>query len=234
MQVTRGRQMGFSLIEVLIASALTGAITMLCWGSFRSTFMAKSAIEAGGGRYRTVRLALERMTRDIQQAFLSQNEDSSQPERRTLFIGKRSNSFDELRFSYFGHQRLYADANEADSAQLWYGAMQDPRDKNAMNLIRRETRRLQYLKIDDNPGESDIICDNIRSLHFDYYDSRDKKWRDTWATTTIDGQPDRLPTRVKITLAVLDERGQEVPFVTEARVAMTEPLNLRAVDLVTK
>jgi hypothetical protein len=39
-----------------------------------------------------------------------------------------------------------------------------------------------------------------------------------------------LPGRVKITLTVRDERGHEVPFTTEVRIAMQEPLNLRAVD----
>ena len=47
---------------------------------------------------------------------------------------------------------------------------------------------------------------------------------------TADGQPDRLPSKVRITLTVRDERGKEVPFQTQARVFMQEPLNLRAVD----
>jgi hypothetical protein len=40
-----------------------------------------------------------------------------------------------------------------------------------------------------------------------------------------------LPSRVRITLTARDERGREVPFVTEARIAIQEPLNSRAVDV---
>ncbi|MCA1665080.1 MAG: hypothetical protein LC659_12565, partial [Myxococcales bacterium] len=44
-------------------------------------------------------------------------------------------------------------------------------------------------------------------------------------TNALDGQPDRLPSKIRITLTVHDERGKEVPFQTEVRVAMAEPLN---------
>ena len=77
--------------------------------------------------------------------------------------------------------------------------------------MRRETRRLSYLKIDEQPGEADIVCDDIIKLKLDYYDHRDKVWREEWQTTSLDGQPDRLPSKIRITLTVRDERGKEVP-----------------------
>jgi general secretion pathway protein J len=222
---------GFTLVEIMIAVAILAIVTTLTWGSFKSSFRTKSQIEAQSGRYRTVRIALERMAREISMAFLSQNEDTSQPERRTLFMGKRHTSIDELRFSYLGHQRLYQDANEADSAQVMYYEGRDRQDSRKINLLRREMRRLSYLKPEEAPGETDIVCDDVVTLRLDYWDPRDKQWRNEWVTTSADGQPDRLPSRVKITLTVRDERGQEVPFVTESRIAMQEPLNLKAVDV---
>jgi general secretion pathway protein J len=228
--VSSRRESGFTLIEVLVAVAILAMVMTLVWGSFNGTFKTKQQVEAQAGRYRTVRIALERLAREVSQAFLSQNEDTSQPERRTLFVGKRKFDIDELRFSYFGHQRLYQDANECDTAQVSYYAGRDPRT-NRPNLVRRETRRLTYLKLEEQAGEADIVCDDVVRLQLDYYDSRDKIWREEWVTNAADGQPDRLPSRVKITLTVRDERGQEVPFTTEARISMQEPLNLKAVDL---
>lgn len=224
------RARGFTLIEVMIAAAILAMVSALVWGSFKQSFATKAAVEAQSGRYRTVRIALERMARDLEQAFLSQNEDPGQPEKRTLFVGRHHNGLDEVRFSYYGHQRLYADANEADTAQVAYTTDRDRQDSRKTNLIRRETRRLAYYKAEDQPGEADIICDDIVSLKLLYWDARDKQWREEWITSSADGQPDRLPSRVKITLAVHDERGKEVPFTTEARIAMQEPLNLRPVD----
>jgi general secretion pathway protein J len=219
---------GFSLIEVMIAVAVLATVSTLVWGTFQGTFKTKSAVEAQAIRYRTVRVALERLSREISQAYVSQNEDTGQQDRRTLFVGKHKSDIDELKFSYFGHQRLYADADECDTAQIYYYGVRDRENSRKLNLVRRETRRLQYLKPENAPGEADIVCDDVVRLEFKYWDARDKQWREDWVTTSADGQPDRLPSRVKITLTVRDERGKDVPFQTEVRIAISEPLNLRA------
>jgi general secretion pathway protein J len=219
------RRRGFTLIEVMVAVSILAIVTTLTWASFKQTFSTKSAIEAQAGRYRTVRLALERMSRELSMVYTSQNEDTSQPERRTRLVGKHHNDLDEVTFSYLGHQRLYQDANEADTALVGYYAARDRDDSRKTNLMRRETRRLSNYKIDDQPGEADIVCDDVIKLKLDYWDHRDKQWRDEWVTTSADGQPDRLPSKIRITLTVRDERGKEVPFQTETRVALSEPLN---------
>lgn len=226
----RRRGGGFTLIEVLVAVSILAVVSTLVWGSFRETFNAKSTIEANATRYHTVRLALERLARETSQAFISQNEDSGQQERRTFFVGKRRSDVDELRFSMMGHQRLYQNANEADTSQvLWYGA-RDRDDPRKVNLVRRETRRLGNIKPELATGESDIICDDVVRLRIDYWDGREKPgnatgWKEEWSTLAADGQPDRLPTKVRFTLTVYDERGQEVPFQTEVKLMMQAPLN---------
>jgi general secretion pathway protein J len=215
---------GFTLIEIMVAVAILAIVTTLTWGSFRQTFSTKAQVEAQAGRYRTVRLALDRMARELAMAYVSQDEDTLQPERRTRMVGKRHSDVDELMFSYFGHQRLYQDANECDTALVAYYGARDRDNSRKTNLMRRETRRLSNYKVDDQPGAADIVCDDVIRLQIDYWDQRDKKWREEWLTTTADGQPDRLPSKVRITLTVRDERGKEVPFQTETRVAMSEPL----------
>lgn len=221
---------GFSLIEIMVSSAILAMVMVLTWGTFRGTFRTKAAVESQAGRYRTVRLALERLARELSMAYVSQNEDSGQQDRRTFFAGKHRSDVDEIKFSYFGHQRLYADANESDTAQVYYYGARDREDSRKTNLIRKETRRLQYLKPETAPGSADIACDDVVRLQLSYWDARDKLWREEWNTLSADGQPDRLPSRVKIVLTVRDERGQEVPFQTEVRVTMQEPLFLRGVE----
>jgi general secretion pathway protein J len=219
------RRRGFTLIEVMVAVSILAIVTTLTWGSFKSTFSTKAQIEAQATRYRTVRLALERMARELSMVYVSQNEDTSQAERRTRLSSKRHADLDEVTFSYFGHQRLYQDANECDTALVAYYAARDRDDSRKTNLMRRETRRLSNYKIDDQAGEADIVCDDVVRLKLDYWDARDKVWREEWNTVALDGQPDRLPAKIKITMTVHDERGKEVPFQTELRVAMAEPLN---------
>src|SRR5262249_54827117 len=159
--------------------------------------------------------ALERISREVSMAFLSQNEDTTQQERRTFFVAKRKMDIDELRFSMFGHQRLYADADEADTSQVAYYGGRALDDTRKMDLSRRETRRMSNIKMEQAPGRADILCDDVARLQFDYWDWRDKSWHEDWNTLSVDGQPGRLPSKVKITLVVYDSLGQEVPFVTE-------------------
>lgn len=217
---------GFTLIEVLIATSILAMVSVLSWGALDQAFKAKKNIETNAVRYHSVRLTLERLAREIPMAFLSQNEDTAQAERRTFFIGRRKNDIDELRFSYFGHQRMYADADEADTAQVSYYGARDRSDGAKLNLIRRETRRLGNVKFEQAPARADIVCDNVVRLQFDYYDMRDKQWREEWSTLGADGQGPRLPWKVKITLTVKDERGQEVPFTTSVHLPMQEALDL--------
>jgi general secretion pathway protein J len=220
-----GKRRGFTLIEIMVAVAIVAIVTTLTWSSFKSTFTTKQQIEATATRYRTVRLALDRMARELSMAYVSQNEDRSQAERRTRLVGKRHADIDEILFSYYGHQRLYQDANEADTALVYYYSARDRDDGRKINLMRRETRRLSNYKVDEQAGEADIVCDDIVRMQLTYWDARDKIWREEWTTINADGQADRLPSKIKIMLTVRDERGIDVPFQTEARLAMTEPLD---------
>ena len=226
MSAPRRRRGGFTLIEVLVAVSILAIVVGLTWGSFQQTFKAKATIEGNAVRYHSVRLALERLTRELTMAYLSQNEDPTQQDRRTFFIGKRKGDVDEIRFSMMGHQRLYADADEGDTSQVSYYGARD-RDTGKLNLMRRETRRLGIVKIEQAPGRADMLCDDVVRLQLDFYDARDKQWREEWSTASADGQADRLPSRVKITLTVHDERNNEVPFTTSVRLPMQEPLNLK-------
>jgi general secretion pathway protein J len=218
---------GFTLVEVMVAISILAIVTALTWGSFQQTFKAKSIVESNAVRYHSVRLTLERLAREISMAYLSTNEDATQAERRTFFIGRRRGDIDELRFSYFGHQRLYANADECDTAQVAYYAARDRNDSSRLNLVRRETRRESNLKMEQVAGTADILCDDVLRLQFDYWDARDKTWREEWVTTDAAGQPGRLPAKVKITLTVRDERGNEIPFSTEVRLPMQEALNFQ-------
>ena len=226
----RSGRRGFTMIEIMVAVAIIAMVTTMVAASFRQTIKTKNAVESQAGRYRTVRIALNRIAREIGQSYLSQHEDSTQPERRTQFVAKKHSDVDEVGFSYFGHQRLYQDANEADTALVQYYGGRDPNDSRKTNLLRRASRRLQNVKLEDQNSEVAIVCDDVGRFKLDYYDSREKQWREEWNTTSADGQPDRLPSKIRVTLTVRDERGLDVPFQTQVRVAMQEPLFLRAVD----
>lgn len=211
----------FALVEVLLAVAILAFISATLWGTFSRTADAKRKLEAAQERVHTVRVALMRMTRELEMAYLSGHEDTLIQERRTQFLGVSTGGVDELRFSWFGKQQLRADTAEGDTALVHYYGAADPERPGVVNLMRRETRRLQALDPRAQPGDTYILCPDVYGLRFSYYDARLKEWREQWSTTGADGL-DYLPTHVRITLTVIDERGQPVTYVSAARLHMSE------------
>jgi general secretion pathway protein J len=219
---------GFTLLEVLLAMAILAFVTATLFGTFSQTSRVKKRIEAAQERTHVVRVALMRMTREIEMAFLSDSENPFTPERRTMFVGSGGGEIGELRFSWFGHQRLRAEGAEADSSVVVYYGEADRDQPGIINLMRRETRRLEVGDPRELPGESYVLCPDVRRLSFSFYDFKKKEWREDWTTIGADGFQ-YLPTHVRINLTVLDERGQEVTYFSAARIQMTERVAYRPV-----
>ena len=230
MRPARPRAAGFTLIEVMLALAILGFITTLMWGSFSQTASNKKAIESAQERTHTVRVALMRMAREIEMAYLSASENTALANRRTFLVGSSHTGVDELQFSAFAHQRLRGGLAEGDTALISYVGERDPDDRRVLNLMRRETRRLQAENPNDIPSESYILCPDVTRVKFSFYDHKLKEWVNDWSTLNASGQP-YLPTHVRITLTVLDERHQEVSYTTDARIRMTEKVGYQPVKM---
>ncbi len=219
---------GFTLIEVMLALAILGFVTTLMWGSFSQAVASKKAIESAQERTHTVRVALSRMAREIEMAYLSASENTAMTNRRTFLVGSSHSGVDELQFSSFAHQRLRAGLAEGDTSLISYFGERDPDDGRVLNLMRRETRRLQAENPNDIAGESYVLCPDVVRVKFSYYDHKMKEWVNDWSTLNASG-PQYLPTHIRITLTVNDERGQEVSYTTDARIQMTEKVDYKPV-----
>jgi general secretion pathway protein J len=224
----RASAAGFTLIEVMLALAILGFVTTLMWGSFSQTASNKKAIESAQERTHTVRVAMLRMAREIEMAYLSASENTAMANRRTFLVGSSHSDVDELQFSSFAHQRLRAGLAEGDTSLISYFGERDPDDRSVLNLMRRETRRLQAENPADIAGETYVLCPDIVRVKFTYYDHKLKEWVNDWSTLNASG-PQYLPTHVRITLTVLDERHQEVSYTTDARIQMTEKVDYKPV-----
>jgi len=217
----RARAAGFTLIEILLAMAILAFITTIMFGAFSQTAAKKKALEAAQERVHTARVALMRMSRELEMAYLS-SETSPGTYTRTFLTSSSQASVDELSFSTFAHQRLRGGLAESDTSVVTYYGDRDPDDPRVTNLMRRETRRLQA----DDPkalsGESYILCPDVARVKFSFYDYKKKEWENEWNTHTPGA--DFLPSHVRITLIVLDEQGREVSYATDARLRMTEKI----------
>ena len=226
--MNRRASSGFTMIEVMLALAIFAFITTIMWASFAQTANSKKVIQGEQERTHSVRVALMRMAREIEMAYLSDNENTAITNRRTFMVGSSRVDVDELMFSTFAHQRLRAAAAEGDTSVINYFGARDPDDKRVVNLMRRETRRLQAEDPRTLSGEAYILCPNVSKVKFAYYDHKKKEWVTEWSTLDASGMP-FLPTHIRIQLSVIDERGTEVSYSTDARIQVTEKVSYRNV-----
>lgn len=217
------RRHGFTLMEVVIAIAITAFIGVVIGVSFNTTIQNKEIIESQAEHYRMLRTAMNRMTREISAAYVSDRYDSKryrdQYDRPTNFVGAR----DKLLFSTLSHQRLYADAKESDQMVVEYSikSSPDPKAKGRQDLIRRENPILEERM--ERGGTEDSLFEGAKKIEFQYWNSERKQWEDEWDTRRTE-RKSILPTRVKITLYAVDENGKEVRYVTQARVMLNTEL----------
>jgi general secretion pathway protein J len=214
--VTRAPR-GFTLLEVMIAVAITAVIGAMAGGIYQQIDRAATVAREQGERYAGARLALTRLSREVSMAFLSEHYDRAQfRDRPTLFKGDS----DTLLFSTMAHVRLVQDAKESDQSVVEYRVERDPLSGEDA-LFRREKARL-----DDEPdrgGRKDLVATHVKRLTLQYWDLQRKEWVREWSTRTPE-RLNELPTRVRIELEVKLAEGRIEKFTTQSRVAITAPL----------
>jgi general secretion pathway protein J len=219
----RRSQAGMTLIEVLIALAMVSFMLIMAWSTTASVADAQRFFEAMQERNHEIRVAMNRMAKDLSSAYISGNEDKSLDNRRTLLVSKETTPVDELRFSSLGHLTLWANANESEQTLISYHAVRDREDSGKTNLLRRESRRLSNELWESEPAEVDLLLRDVERVAFEYFDPRDNEWQDSWDSTGADAENGRLPERVRITVTVKNG-DREVKYTTQARVMLQEEL----------
>jgi general secretion pathway protein J len=214
---------GFTLMEVMVAVAITALMGTIVTMAFQTGFRAKEVIEGEAEHYRMVRVALNRMAREIGSAFVSDRYDPKRyrdsNDRPTNFVGER----DRLLFTTFAHQRLYTDSKESDQAVVEY-FVESSTEKGARG--RQDLKRRVNPNIGermDRGGTTDVLFEGVKKLEFEYWDSERKEWEDEWDTRRNERKA-FLPTRVRITLVALDENGKEARYTTQSRILLNTEL----------
>jgi general secretion pathway protein J len=208
-----------SLVEVLVAVGITAAMGAMTLGAFRQVDRASELVREQSDRTAAARVALTRIARELSMAYLSEHYDRKQfRERPTLFVGRE----DELLFTTMAHERLYRDAKESDQAVVEYTVESDPARSGEEALFRREKVRIDGEP--DRGGRKDLVADRITGFRVQYWDQARKEWVREWSTRSADRAND-LPTRVRIELEAGAPNGAKEKLVTEARIALTRPLD---------
>lgn len=219
------RQAGMTLLEVMIAIAILVIMMSLAWRTIANTSESKKVFERYEERNHELRMALGRIVRDFEAAYLSRNEDQNASHPRTMFIAKSGSKLPEVRFSTLGHRVLWADANESEQTVISYLSRNDPEHPGVVDWIRREQRRPSNEPPEEEPGDHDVLIHDIGSAKLEFWNWRSVQWQDSWDTTQADGQKGWLPGRVRITITTKGPDDKDTKIVSEARIWMQEPLN---------
>jgi general secretion pathway protein J len=209
---------GFTLLELMIAAAITAFIGAVIAGSYAQIDRAAALVRDQESRSAGAQLALHRLCDELAMAFLSEHYDKGRfRDRPTLFKGQD----DGILFTTMSHVRRYLDAAESDQVVVEYGVERDPATGEDA-LFRREK-----LHLDDEPdrgGRKALVADHVDKLELRYWDRVRREWLREWSTRSSE-RLNELPTRVRITLEVRQPDGKRQTFSTQARVALTAPLD---------
>lgn len=214
------RARGFTLIEVMVAVAITAVMGAMVAGAIQQVGHAAEITRAQDERYGEARRALSRLASELAMAFVSEHYDHARFSngRPTLFRG----SEDGVLFTTMAHVRLFRGAKESDQSLVEYSLDRDPEGGVGEALFRREK-----LRIDDDPedgGQRDVVTRGVKRLTLSYWDPAKKEWVREWDTSRVE-RANQLPTlvRAEMELALADGRVERLS--TSARIALVRPLD---------
>jgi general secretion pathway protein J len=215
---------GFTLLEALISLAIMAFMGALIWGSFGPSWQLKETVEQQADRDAEIRLAMNRMAREISMAYLSNDYDKTRYRQMlTVFDGRHNaGDHDTLTFTSLSHQRLYENALESDESLIQYKLVENPQISGQVDLVRREKTVM-----DDEPdrgGTEDVLCEDVQGLQLLYWDPVKMEWEEDWNTLDVD-RANTLPFRVKITLLIGEPGAIPTRYTTQAEIALPQPLD---------
>jgi general secretion pathway protein J len=219
-------QRGMTLLEVLVSLGVLAMISLLIYGAFDSLSRGRKGEALRVDRARQGRDAMDRITHEMQGAFLSMHnpQNLSLVTRQTAFIATNSSTFDRIDFATFAHRRVEREAKESDQAEVGYFVVRDPDHDEKMDLVRREQAPPDYEP--KKGGVVNILAEDVELFDIRFLDPLSSQWVESWDTTQLTGQLNRLPLEVKVTLVLKPVKNSPpFRFVTKFVLPMQQPLS---------
>ena len=216
---------GMTLLEIMVSLGVMAMISLLIYGAFDSLSRGRRGEQLRSDRSRQGSDAMERMTHELQSAFLSLH-TPAQPAlitRTTGFIGQSSSQFDRVDFTSFAHRRIMKEAKESDQCEIGYFVVKDPDVDDKMDLVRREQAPIDFEF--NRGGIVNVVAENVEKFDLRYLDPLTGQWVETWDSTSVAAQLNRIPFEVRIELELKPVKNTPAfKYVTKITLPMTQPL----------
>jgi general secretion pathway protein J len=198
----RRRARGFTLLELLVAVVILSFVTMLLYGAFSGMKRTRDGLKRVQDRYREGRVAMSRIVRDLESAYISQHLPLNQTlvVQKTAFIGHQGTPGDRVDFNSFSNVLRDRNSHTSDQVELSYFTSESLEISGSSDLVRRTS---EYP--DDKPeagGRIDVVATDVDLFDLEYLDPTTSQWVDTWDTSQATGQLNRMPLQVRIRLVL--------------------------------
>jgi len=214
---------GFTLVEVLLAFFIFSIIFITIYTSYSGTFRTINMTENRMALYRKAAIVLEKISEDLQSAYISLLPLNSfgEPSENTRFLGedKDINGQDADILSFFSRvSPLFENGTEAATGLLISYSVIQGTEEDELVLMRTEAS--EFADEADELGGL-IVSDSLQSVNFVYYDDNG----DTHEEWDSDSEQfnGRLPRMVSVALEFINYENPDAPLKVMTSVAM--PVN---------
>ena len=186
---------GFTLLEVLVASALLSMVLAIVYGVFSQTLTSKQRAEEQSAQSRAARIVLLRIGDDLQASFPFAPDNFR-------FVGKtsRGQQFPDafLSFVSLSGLSLTSGSHTGDWCEIEYELVPDPHSAPARQLVRR-TRYASATPDSTagraSEGETLPLLTGVQGLRFRFFDGH--AWHEEWGAEQTQT---KLPRAVEVEL----------------------------------
>lgn len=192
---------GLTLVELLVAMSILAFISVAVFASVDGMRRSRAGVERVINRYREGRLAMSRISRELQSAYLSAHApiDESMRVVQTIFKGEQGSPASRLDFNSFSNRRLRQGARESDQIEISYFGSEDPDKERVIDLV----RRVAFPDLEpEEGGRVEVLATDIDLFELSYLDPLTGIWREEWDSSSVLSAKGLMPLQVRVLLVL--------------------------------
>ena len=199
-QLPHAAARGFSLIELLLAIGILGAISVFAITMLSTQVTNRNELTLVNESQHILHAAMTRIYDDIRHIYLPVKKDAifANVSRRRVKPGLFQRT-DSLIFSFQAYQSLLRDSGESNIAMVKYSNQKSPDSSNITQLVRSIDTDMEESLEGDRVGSRLVLVPDLKSFKVTWWDGSD--FRDDWNTEQSDTSG-VLPKMAKIELSI--------------------------------
>ena len=207
MKLKQSSKNGFTILEMIIAISILSLVVMFSGTLLRNSVDARFALAERSATQHRASMSLQRISSDIQHAFIVQQTDQQRnPGTRKnngIFRIEKNSSGDELTLTTMTKSPFVSNAKESDTSLVVYKLEDDKENIGRKKLMRGETKRIPDDLKEEVPLQ--VFASNIKALSLKCW--RGDDWsNEPWDSTRSvgDGTRGKMPHMVMIEIEAFE------------------------------